>query len=200
MTTPTLADVQGGVTTRLGLALFMALLTGCVAPHPRPLLLSVDAVPGLEAERVLMPCNGSLECWARDPGQIEPWLERFHASLRGQRNVTVIGVSRGGYLALRMAAWPEVGQIVALSPVTDLSRLHEFAGVALPASAKLDPLALSHVRAFIQIGNADDRVGTQEAMRYATEAMNPRLTVMVGESPGHTLMPLDDARRWLDQE
>ncbi len=178
------------------MALLAALLAAC-QPQPRVLLLSVDPVPGLDAERVQMPCAGDLDCWARDPGQLEPWLAEFHRSLAGRKNVTVIGVSRGGYLALRMAAWPEVGQIVALSPVTDLSRLHEFAGVALPDSAKLDPLALGHVRAFIQIGNADDRVGTQEAMHYATEAMNPRLTLHVEAWPGHSLGDTAVALEWV---
>lgn len=86
------------------------------------------------------------------------------------KGITVLSVSRGGYLAMKAAVEiPDVTTVIALAPVTDVFRLREFDGSS--ASRALYSLehyyqVLSRKHLFIQINNDDDRVGTTQAMSF----------------------------------
>jgi dienelactone hydrolase len=85
--------------------------------------------------------------------------------------VVAYGVSRGGYLALRLLAHDSrVGAAAAIAPVTDWRDLTEFA--AERTREDLGDLRLSQYaaalagkRVFLVIGNADDRVSTRSCSR-----------------------------------
>ena len=87
--------------------------------------------------------------------------------------IAVAGTSRGGFLALRYAAFdPRVACAVGYAPVTDLRQLSEFAIAAsvpfvdeLSLAAHLDPLVGRPV--YIVIGDRDVRVGTDSAVEAA---------------------------------
>ena len=97
------------------------------------------------------PCHGAdasssvegLNCWASRVSEVKgdyfaPFLERVKrvvTDLRDRKLVTgqrvvAVGVSRGGYLALRASVADErITDVVGLAPVTDLQRLEEFSKV-----------------------------------------------------------------------
>ncbi|TDC48608.1 hypothetical protein E1212_20655 [Jiangella ureilytica] len=87
--------------------------------------------------------------------------------------IAVAGTSRGGFLALRYAAFdPRVACAVGYAPVTDLRQVSEFATAAsvpfvdeLSLAAHLDPLVGRPV--YIVIGDRDVRVGTDSAIEAA---------------------------------
>lgn len=85
-------------------------------------------------------------------------------------SVIAIGVSRGGYAVLKLAAADSrVNYLVLMAPVTDLNRLSEFSGVSVDQAkygfeSHLERFASDHI--FLQIGNADDRVGTKNALVF----------------------------------
>jgi dienelactone hydrolase len=172
-----------------------------------------------------LPCHGR-ERRPGEPPELEGWRHRLergddpvadtarrladvldHLVAAGRidgRRIAVIGTSRGGYMALQVAARdPRIACAVAYAPVTELSALREFRGAeALPAVATLalrseaDPLAGRPV--WITIGANDDRVGTDKAIAFvaavhaATLARNipDRLSFTVdGELEGHTSPP-----------
>jgi pimeloyl-ACP methyl ester carboxylesterase len=178
------------------------LLTACTQPKPLALVLSVEPIPheaalrdaGYEVRRVPLPCRGDLTCWAKEPQRVDQFVTDTRWSLAGHRDVLLVGVSRGGYLALRMADFPEVGRIAALSPVTDLSALAEYRGHFAPP---LDPALARGRRLYLQIGNVDGRVSTDAALQYARAVMGPGVTVEVVETQGHSLPPPDGLLRWL---
>ena len=89
--------------------------------------------------------------------------------------IAVSGISRGGYLAMRlMAADSRISQAVAFSPVTDWTILNEFsqhrqdeAALRLNLSSYIHGLVGKPV--FMCIGNHDDRVGTFSCCRLYLE-------------------------------
>jgi acetyl esterase/lipase len=97
--------------------------------------------------------------WCVEHGRAEPG------------RVVVYGISRGGYLALRLlAADPRIAAAAAIAPVTDWRDLAEFsaekgrqdlAALTLTRYAT----ALAGKRIFVVIGNADDRVSTLSCCR-----------------------------------
>lgn len=118
--------------------------------------------------------------------------------------VVVYGISRGGYLALRLlAADPRVAAAAAVGPVTDWRELTEFAtekaredlaGVRLARYAE----ALVGKRIFMVIGDSDQRVSTRSCCRFFLELVeaNVRHGVAVApiefhcapmSEPGHTV-------------
>ena len=116
------------------------------------------------------------------------------------RRLAFVGVSRGGFLALHYAASdPRVRCVAAISPVTDLRTLKEFAG--LEDDARMESLALIH-RAddlagrpvWIIIGDRDDRVGTGHAVTLARQfsqravdrGLLPQVFLHVLPAEGHT--------------
>lgn len=124
--------------------------------------------------------------------------------------VVVAGVSRGGYLALRLAAADErIMAVAALAPVTDWREVREFAGAR--DDPRLAALALTAFapqlvgrRVYAAIGSDDQRVGTSACLRFvlavaesarANGQPHPTYTLhVVSDSPGHAL-----ATRWREE-
>ena len=117
--------------------------------------------------------------------------------------IVAAGTSRGGFMAFQAAAGnPRIRAVAAFSPVTDLLALSEFSRqernplvkrlALIPAADKLADRA-----AWIMIGNADERVGTDKAVAFAGAL--PRLTLRVLPTPGHSSLPEwhDEAANWL---
>lgn len=87
----------------------------------------------------------------------------------------VCGTSRGGYLALHFAAYDKrIKAVAAFSPVTELNALREFEEVneddLLPVFDLGNRLGeLSCRKSWIVIGDRDDRVDTDRAVKFARE-------------------------------
>lgn len=87
--------------------------------------------------------------------------------------ITVVGTSRGGYMALHSAAAePRLGRVICFAPVTDARELQEYDGLEDNELADaMDTVhlaeALSEREVFICIGNGDERVGTDAAIATA---------------------------------
>lgn len=161
-----------------------------------------------------------LACWA---SQIEatpsdyfaPFLQGVSAMLTQLKSdgrvsgtrVVAIGISRGGYLALRAAAAdPRITDVVLLAPVTDLSRLTEFSGKAPdPGLYGLDRhhVALAGKRIFLQIGSHDGRVGTLESLNFVKGVLKSAgankvdLTLLVTPLDGHHTAEHERAFAWI---
>lgn len=181
-------------------ALLIAVLCGCWPPDkPRPLAIVLwpgesDIVAAVESAGyrplvVPLPCDGDLHCWAANagrPGQFDAWMAGLDATIaKNGGQAVVVGISRGGYLALRASCLPGVRGVVALSPVTDLSQLREFGRV--DPSYRL-PRPCGPV--YSAIGSRDDRVSTASAV-----ALLP--ATVVTDAPGHNLTGVDGAVAWL---
>jgi pimeloyl-ACP methyl ester carboxylesterase len=133
-----------------------------------------------------LPCHGAdeepgvppLDCWARRiaAGNEDLFLS-FCAQLSavlndlGAPNAAIVGISRGGYVAITCAAYNEHLRDVALEiPVTDLNYLTEFK--ALPVDEKrfrTDQYArcIRGRASMVRIGKDDTRVGTALASAFA---------------------------------
>lgn len=128
--------------------------------------------------------------------------------------IVVTGVSRGGFLALRYAAFDKrVKAAVSYAGVTDLRKLKEFEVAANVKS--VDDMSLeAHVDALVgrpvllMIGDRDDRVGTDSAIAFmrklaaaAQKANVPSEAELrvVSEPRGHSLPPGHEleAARWI---
>jgi dienelactone hydrolase len=127
--------------------------------------------------------------------------------------VAVCGTSRGGFIALHLAAADaRVRCAVAFAPVTNLLALSEFEGmggnqaVTSLALARAAPL-LAGRPIWMCIGNDDRRVGTDEAIaftRVVVRASGARskpapVELHVTSSPGHTIHPTahPEAAAWI---
>jgi pimeloyl-ACP methyl ester carboxylesterase len=185
------------------------------AAHARPLALILTPEPdkplaaelraaGYDVQSPALPCAGSLPCWAAniDHAPFAEWEAQMARTMAG-REVTLVGVSRGGYLALRLAQRPEVRQVIAFSPVTDLSRLREFRGVTVPGQYALDPKPLVGKRLFVVIGSNDGRVGTNACLRLVARIVvaagqrTPDLTLEVLPVAGHRRVGDARAAAWV---
>jgi alpha-beta hydrolase superfamily lysophospholipase len=115
--------------------------------------------------------------------------------------VFVSGTSRGGYCAFRLAAADlRIAAVAGYAPVTDWRVLREFSAIKDdPNVAALSlveyALSLAGRPAWFAIGNSDNRVGTDCALRFA-EAMakieserelSSQIGIHVTSDPGHTL-------------
>lgn len=115
--------------------------------------------------------------------------------------VMACGTSRGGFLALHLAAVdPRIRAVAAYAPVTDLLALREFSG--LEQHPLTNALALAHVAdalaaraVWIGIGHADTRVGTDNAIALAraiaqaamARELPANVELHVTPADGHTL-------------
>jgi esterase FrsA len=121
--------------------------------------------------------------------------------------VFVSGTSRGGYCAIRLAAADlRIAAVVGYAPVTDWRVLREFSAIKEdPNVAALSLVeytqALAGRPVWFAIGNSDNRVGTDCALRFA-EAMakieserglSSQIGIHVTSDAGHTLS--DDWRQ-----
>ncbi len=181
-----------------------------------------------------LPCHGDdrrtgepteLAGWAARTAAgedfVAPFLKRVndvvaHLATRGLADparIAAAGTSRGGFLAFHAAAAnPRIRAVAAFAPVTDLIALNEFAGqeqnplvkrLALANAAE----ALAGRAAWITIGNADARVGTDKAVAFAgaleiaalAQKLTPRVTLRVLPTPGHSSVPEwhGEAANWL---
>lgn len=160
-----------------------------------------------------------LDCWrARADSSRENIFDGYIQHLRSviadiekhQRadtsNITVLGVSRGGYLAMKAASEiPQMNIVIALAPVTDVFRLREFDGAKAPRAlyspqAFFTPLSTKHL--FIQINNSDDRVGTAEALETISGITNAGgehavdLTAILTPRKSHSTSEHETAAAW----
>jgi hypothetical protein len=176
-----------------------------------------------------VPCHGrdvhtgespGIDCWA---SRVKKGDTSFFDAFAGQVDsaigdaiktgkvdpnfIVAIGVSRGGYVALRQTAVSRfVKYAVALSPVTDLAMLSEFSGTAVDQS-KLGFSSLYRSLAsksiFVQIGNSDDRVGTRSTVELfnGIVASSPELevnaTLMLMPFKGHGVSEDTLALDWM---
>lgn len=110
------------------------------------------------------------------------------------------------------AGSPGVRAVAAFAPVTDLLALSEFTGLegnALAESLALvrEAEGLADRAAWITIGNADERVGTDKAVGFAralarvalARGLQPKVALHVLPTPGHTSLAQwhDQAAVWL---
>jgi acetyl esterase/lipase len=121
------------------------------------------------------------------------------AGIADPSRIAAAGTSRGGFMAFHVAADnPRICAIAAFAPLTDLLALTEFAGQE--SNPLVQRLALIHTAeavadraAWIIIGNADTRVGTEHAIAYARAIANAsqarslgcEVTLRVESAPGH---------------
>ncbi len=95
--------------------------------------------------------------------------------------VVVYGISRGGYMAVRLlAADSRVASAAAIAPVTDWRDLTEFSAdrgrddVAVLRLSRYAS-AIAGRRVFVVIGNSDKRVSTVSCCRFIAELMDANL-------------------------
>jgi pimeloyl-ACP methyl ester carboxylesterase len=101
----------------------------------------------------------------------------IQAGLADRAKVVVYGISRAGYLGLRLlASDARVTAAAAIAPVTDWGVVAEFADdrkreylAALNLSRHVDQLAGKPI--FTVIGNADNRVGTLSCSRFFVDLL-----------------------------
>jgi dienelactone hydrolase len=181
-----------------------------------------------------LPCHGSqarpgfssLAGWAKRAAAGEDFAEEFNKrmsevldyliaeGLTDPQKVVACGTSRGGFLAIRfMAHDKRVKCAAGFAPVTDLRQLREFdVAKSVPAvdtmnlEAKTDALVGRPV--FIVIGDRDERVSTDAAIRFcrALSAAAQKADVAGGvalhvlsQPKGHTTPDGGDllAARWI---
>lgn len=120
-------------------------------------------------------------------------LDDLHAT-----RVSVVGISRGGYVAAVCAARDDrIQSIALLAPVTDLLRLREFNGAALNSTIygleQYVPILATRA-AYVLIGLNDQRVGTDSAVAFA-HSIGARLEVL--RANGHVVKDHGGAARWV---
>ncbi|MGE8297293.1 MAG: alpha/beta hydrolase family protein [Pseudomonas sp.] len=193
---------------------------------------SLLAQRGYSVASIDVTCHGKdllkhekygLDCWrARaDSSQtniFDDYIERLKSVIAdiASKNradtskITILGVSRGGYLAMRSAAeLQEVAIVIALAPVTDLFKLREFEGTKAPQSLySLKPfypeIATKHL--FLQINNNDERVGTSQALSLVKEVAEAGgdnqvdITAIITPRKGHSTSEHEMAANWAISE
>jgi dienelactone hydrolase len=180
-----------------------------------------------------LPCHGA-NARAGEPPELAGWAARTAAGddiiapFRARVNYVIhhlvesgiadparlaaAGTSRGGFMAFHAAAGnPLIRAVAAFAPVTDVLALSEFAGQTSNPLARQMALrnavdTLAGRADWITIGNADARVGTENAVAFAQAlaATHPPcdITLRVLPVPGHTSEAHwhDDAADWLLQK
>jgi dienelactone hydrolase len=156
---------------------------------------------------------GALGTWRTRSDEGEDFIAPFTARVRAvldhliatgasdPARIAACGTSRGGFMALQVAAAdPRIKAVAAFAPVTNLMALREFSGAkntehvaTLSLLANAEKFAGRAV--WVIIGDRDDRVSTDDAIAFArratvvslekTEAADVTLLV-VPEAKGHT--------------
>ncbi|HEY8666506.1 MAG TPA: prolyl oligopeptidase family serine peptidase [Tepidisphaeraceae bacterium] len=187
-----------------------------------------------------LPCHGAdrragepaeLEGWAARCAAGEDIVAAFRrrvndvvehlmaAGVADPARLAAAGISRGGFMAFQAAAGNlRIRAVAGFAPVTDLLALREFAGQE--ANPLVRRLALLNTvaalagppgrAAWITIGDADERVGTDKAVAFAHALMAAgheaglanAVTLRVLPTPGHTSFPdwHDQAADWLGNQ
>jgi dienelactone hydrolase len=156
---------------------------------------------------------GALETWRKrcdaDENFIAPFTARVgtvldHLIATGASDparIAACGTSRGGYMALHVAASdPRIRATAAFAPVTNLMALREFGGAKNTEQVAALSL-LAHAEKFagrslwVIIGDRDERVSTDDAIAFARrvtavsleKAQSADMTLLVLPEPkGHT--------------
>jgi predicted esterase len=176
--------------------------------------LTIDG-PG-EGADVVDPKMRSLNLWAKNLADKKDFMGDFTRRANvvlnkliadgaiDWRQMGVFGTSRGAFAAFHLASVdPRFKAIVALSPVTDLSVISEFANVQDEAikftkeSQKLFAERLYKRPIYMSIGPEDKRVGTKEAddfyeaMKKAAYVQNvtPAIELERSGADGHLVSP-----------
>jgi pimeloyl-ACP methyl ester carboxylesterase len=173
------------------------------------------AKDGFQIATIDIPCQGDLDCWRRkadtDPNWLASWLDNLPTQVDrlGAGPIVAIGTSRSGFIALLAAAHDRrLHNVIAVSPVVELTRLEEFKGFANSQRSSTDLYALAPALAersvFIEIGSRDERVGTEPAVKLAREIATvgrpvPDVTLIVAPADGHASPDdtFDNAERWV---
>lgn len=174
-------------------------------------------VPALRAEGfsilfIDLPCHGAdkedmqpLACWRRrvEAGNTElftRFCDRLAEvlSIEGIQTASIVGESRGGYVASICAGRDyRITTIALLKPVTDLQKLSEFNGYTVDQtvyglSLYAGPLIGRPI--LLRIGPNDTRVDTQSALIWGGMI---GAEIMVIESEGHKLPEDGYTTAWL---
>lgn len=188
---------------------------------------------GILCVSVDIPCHGK-DSLPNEPTSLQGWRSRLEKgpSLTGEfakrasavldhlvkegytdpKRVAAAGTSRGGFMALHLAAAePRIGWVIAFAPVTDLRVVTEFAGMEknqairdVDLAQHVGKLAGRHI--WLCIGNNDLRVGTDEVIDFtrklvrATKDKSPvPVEIHVMPTLGHAIHPTahEEAARWL---
>jgi len=159
-----------------------------------------------------LPCHGAdqdvenpLVCWqtrieAGDADIFRRFCGDLSAVLNdlGATDVSIVGQSRGGYVATVCAAYDtRIRNLALIMPVTDLQRLTEFDGYSVDQTvfglAQYDRF-LADRSILVRIGADDTRVGTDAVASFAT-SVGAEL-VLVGEA-GHDIHNNGEVAAWL---
>jgi pimeloyl-ACP methyl ester carboxylesterase len=207
-------------------------LGGAIAENltQRHYLEGVDALgPNIWCVTLDLPGHGS-ETQPGEPGGIATWRHRLErndpflavyakrvAEVLGDwigkkyvdpSRIGLFGTSRGGFIALHLAATdPRIRLVAGFAPVTELLALSEFAGMRDDHRARSHAAirladALHDRPIWLIIGTTDFRVGTRDTLTFAERLMEaaivrgrkPGVELHLEPSDGHRVPPLSYAR------
>ncbi len=151
-----------------------------------------------------------LEAWRFRSDRGEDFVTPFTQQARGvlsyliqagysdPERVAACGTSRGGFMALQMAAVePRIRATACFAPVTALPALREFRGAtngehvdALSLATRAEALAGRAL--WLVIGDRDERVGTDHAIAFARRVT--RLSLAKGQPADVTLLVLPEPK------
>jgi pimeloyl-ACP methyl ester carboxylesterase len=160
-----------------------------------------------------LPCHGAdaepgvqpLDCWAQRiaAGHNHIFLS-FCAGLfavldrLGTLEVGIVGISRGGYVAITCAAYDERFRDLALEiPVTDLNYLTEFKSLPVDETLFGTDQYVPYIRdrvSLVRIGKDDTRVGTALAVAFAQKV---GATLELTDAVGHDIAEDGSTITWL---
>lgn len=198
---------SGPTVVLMGTSLFDTLHGAVMGPIPAELIgagfsvLSLDLpCHGADADPTLLP----LGCWRKrvesgDHEIFSGYCRDLSVVLDkiGARNVSVVGLSRGGYVAAVCAASDtRIVNLALLLPLTDLQSLTEFSGYVVDESEYgLNIPALRDRRILVRIGPADDRVNTAAVLSFAS-AVNAEVQML--DAVGHVFQEDGSTVQWLN--
>lgn len=122
------------------------------------------------------------------------WFDRMAAEVTekyGPAEEFTAGISYGGYHAMLAAQLPRVAGWVAISPVTDISRLAEFRFQSNGA-CRPNPTQIGRKPGLMIFGAHDERVGTDlmKLTAASIERTHPaNFSAVVMEAPNHATTP-----------
>jgi pimeloyl-ACP methyl ester carboxylesterase len=204
---------------RAGLLLIVVSLIGCADTRPTVVILATSKaesldeyagitthLPGWRVVSLDLPAHGAdrrpheaapLTAWRQRIDRGEDVIGTFTRRLSRlidtlpTTDVVLVGVSRGGFMALHgMATDARIDAVVAFMPVTRLRALREFAD-ADPAVDRFDVarLALAGRPIWMSISRRDERVNDRAAIDAATVL---RATLTTTPREGHVFTPEDE--------